>query len=158
MSGRPPAGGAPGRHGRAGHGVYEAPWRQSEFAGRGEFGDYDRGYSDRAEADRVTGGDRWSVPGPFSGRGPQDYRRSAAAIRDDVCERLTRHGHLDATNVRVQVEDGEVVLDGTVDSRLAKRMAEDVAESVSGVRDVHNRLRIRYSEHDREGMGRTVER
>jgi hypothetical protein len=84
----------------------------------------------------------WAVPGPFSGRGPEGYRRSEEAIRTDVCERLTRHGQLDASRIRVQVEHGEVILEGHVDSRTAKRMAEDTAESVMGVRDVQNRLRI----------------
>jgi hypothetical protein len=85
----------------------------------------------------------WAVPGPFTGRGPEGYERSGEIIREDVCERLTRHGRLDASGIRVTVEQGEVVLEGTVDSRAAKRMAEDTAESVAGVRDVHNRLRIR---------------
>jgi hypothetical protein len=138
--------------------AFQAPWRQSEFAGRGEYGDHDRGawneapgYSSRADIEAgAARADRWRVPGPFSGRGPRDYRRPEAAIRDDVCERLTRHGHLDASGVSVQVDNAEVILEGTVDSRLAKRLAEDVAETVSGVRDVHNRLRIRPSEYDRE--------
>jgi osmotically-inducible protein OsmY len=33
-------------------------------------------------------------------------------------------------------------LTGVVDERRAKRLAEDIAASVSGVRDVHNRLRV----------------
>jgi hypothetical protein len=90
----------------------------------------------------------WAVPGPFTGRGPEGYRRSEEAIRTDVCERLTRHGQLDASRIRVQVENGEVILEGQVDSRTAKRMAEDTAESVMGVRDVQNRLRIDDSHRD----------
>jgi hypothetical protein len=85
----------------------------------------------------------WAVPGPFTGRGPEGYVRSQDAIREDVCERLTRHGGLDARGIRVTVEANEVILEGSVDSRAAKRMAEDAAETVSGVRDVHNRLRLR---------------
>jgi hypothetical protein len=41
-----------------------------------------------------------------------------------------------------------------VDSRAAKRAAEDLAEDVSGVREVHNQLRIR-SHAGEEGLGRT---
>lgn len=41
------------------------------------------------------------------------------------------------------MEGGEVTLKGTVDSRTAKRRAEDIAESVSGVTNVENRLRVR---------------
>lgn len=87
-----------------------------------------------------------SVPGPFAGKGPKGYQRTNAQIMGDVCERLTMHGQIDATDIEVRVEDGEVTLDGTVDSRRAKRLAENVAESVVSVRDVHNRLRIRQEQ------------
>jgi hypothetical protein len=89
-------------------------------------------------------GEQWTVPGPYTGRGPENWERPAEAIRDDVCERLTRHGDLDASGIRVHVENGEVILEGRVESRSAKRMAEDTAETVTGVRDVQNRLRIDY--------------
>jgi osmotically-inducible protein OsmY len=46
----------------------------------------------------------------------------------------------------VQVSGGEVTLQGSVDGRWAKRMAEDVAHSVPGVRDVHNTLKIGQSQ------------
>lgn len=127
----------------------EAPWRHSEFAGRGEFGSVppsgrteEDGLSTGTAADAWAPRDHWNVPGPYSGRGPEGYRRSEIAIREDVCERLTRHGEIDASRISVRVENNEVILEGYVDSRAAKRMAEDTAESVSGVRDVHNRLRI----------------
>lgn len=87
-----------------------------------------------------------SVRGPFTGKGPKGYKRSNEQIRSEICERLTMHGYIDATDIEVQVEDGEVILEGTVDSRQAKRLAEDVAESVVSVKDVHNRLRIRQEQ------------
>lgn len=144
---------AAGRPMRGSQGVANAPWSQSEFAGRGEFGDRDpgmwnqeRGYSSGPAAASVDS-ESWSVPGPHTGRGPEGYVRAESAIREDVCERLTRHGRLDASRVQVRVENGEVTLDGQVESRAAKRMAEETAESVSGVRDVHNRLRIDRADH-----------
>lgn len=87
----------------------------------------------------------WLVPGPHSGRGPSNYRRSDERIKEDVCERLTYYGQLDASNIEVEVENSEVILKGTVDSRRSKRLAEDIAESVSGVRDIHNQLRIEWN-------------
>jgi osmotically-inducible protein OsmY len=54
---------------------------------------------------------------------------------------LTQHGLIDASNIEVEVSQAEVTLHGQVDSRRTKRMAEDVAASVGGVKDVHNRLR-----------------
>jgi len=90
----------------------------------------------------------WLVPGPYSGRGPSNYRRSDERIKEDVCERLTYYGQLDASNIEVEVENSEVILKGTVDHRRSKRMAEDIAESVSGVRDIHNQLRVEWSPED----------
>lgn len=84
----------------------------------------------------------WIIPGPFVGQGPRGYQRGDDRIKEDVCERLARHGRIDARNIEVTVEHGEVTLKGTVDSREAKRMSEDVAESVSGVHDVRNELRV----------------
>jgi osmotically-inducible protein OsmY len=77
------------------------------------------------------------------GRGPRGYRRSDARILEDVNERLTDDPRLDASGLEVTVDGGEVTLSGTVDSREAKRRAEDIAESVSGVAYVVNRLRPR---------------
>ncbi|GIV96402.1 MAG: transport-associated protein [Herpetosiphonaceae bacterium] len=85
----------------------------------------------------------WRFPGPFTGIGPRGYRRSDAAIYEDVCHLLTWHGQIDASDIEIRVERGEVTLIGSVDSRENKRRAEDVAESVAGVVDIHNRLRIR---------------
>lgn len=94
----------------------------------------------------------WSVPGPETGRGPKGYRRSDERIHEDVCERMTAHGGLDAREIELSVETGEVTLEGTVGDRRAKRLAEDLAISVSGVEDVHNRLRLERHVH-REGDG-----
>lgn len=80
--------------------------------------------------------------GPHTGRGPQGYQRSAESIREEICERLTRHGQVDARGIRVTVENGEVTLEGTVKTRREKRLAEDILENISGLRDIHNRLRI----------------
>ena len=69
-------------------------------------------------------------------------KRSDARIEEDACERLTHHGMLDASGIQVQVNSGEVTLTGTVESRQAKRMAEDILDTISGVRDVNNQLRV----------------
>ena len=82
------------------------------------------------------------MAGPHSGRGPQGYQRSDARIEEDICEHLTHHGMLDATGIQVQVENGQVTLTGTVESRQAKRLAEDILDGISGVKDIHNQLRV----------------
>jgi hypothetical protein len=81
-------------------------------------------------------------PGPHSGKGPKGWHRSDERIREDVLERLTRHGDVDATELEVAVENGEVTLSGTVADRPQKRAAERCAERVDGVVDVHNRIRL----------------
>jgi hypothetical protein len=96
----------------------------------------------------------WRVPGPHAGRGPRGYQRTDERIREEINERLTAHGLIDATEVDCRVAAGEVTLTGFVDSRAAKRAAEDVAEDVYGVRDVHNELRVRSHASD-GGVGRT---
>ena len=78
----------------------------------------------------------------FRGLSPRGYRRPDERIQEEVCERLTRQGQLDASEIEVEVRGGEVTLNGTVDSRSAKRLAETASEFVPGVVDVHNRLRI----------------
>ena len=93
--------------------------------------------------------------GPHAGRGPRGYQRPDHRIREDVNDRLTEHGWIDATDIECKVENCEVLLTGFVDSRAAKRAAEDVAESVASVREVHNHLRVRTSAPDHEGVGRT---
>lgn len=80
--------------------------------------------------------------GPHAGRGPKGWKRSDERIMDEVCERLEEHPDLDASGIEVSVSEGEVTLAGTVDDRSAKRLAEDLAEAVPGVRDVHNRMRV----------------
>jgi osmotically-inducible protein OsmY len=84
--------------------------------------------------------------GRYSGRGPKGYQRSDERIKEDISEHLTHHGEIDASEIEIQVQNGEVTLTGTVDHRQAKRLAEDVAERVSGVRDVHNHIRVSSSQ------------
>jgi len=70
------------------------------------------------------------------------WQRSDERIREDVCAYLSAHPGIGTTDIEVSVENAEVTLEGTVDDRFEKRMAEDLAEAVPGVRDVHNRLRV----------------
>jgi osmotically-inducible protein OsmY len=80
--------------------------------------------------------------GMYAGRGPPGYRRSDERIREDVNERLTDDCRVDASDVEVSGDNGVVTLTGRVGSRNEKWRAEDVAESVSGVTDVSNQLRV----------------
>jgi hypothetical protein len=78
----------------------------------------------------------------FRGRGPRGYERSSERIYEDVCEALTEHPDVDASEIQVEVADGIVTLRGTVEERRQKRLAEDIAERAGGVRDVRNLLEL----------------
>jgi osmotically-inducible protein OsmY len=90
------------------------------------------------------------------GKGPSGYTRSDERIREDVCDRLTDDPYVDATHVEVSVQGGEVTLGGSVDRREDKRRAEDIAERVSGVREVNNRLRVGIAQGSGPGAGTTT--
>jgi hypothetical protein len=70
---------------------------------------------------------------------------------EDVCERLTQHGQIDASDISVDVDNGEITLTGSVDSRRTKRMVEDTVESIPGVTDIHNQLHVSQSQAQGRG-------
>jgi hypothetical protein len=80
--------------------------------------------------------------GLHKGKGPKNFSRSDERIQDDINCRLTDDAHVDASNIEVTVEKGEVTLTGTVPDRFEKRRAEDIADLVSGVKNVENRIRV----------------
>lgn len=71
--------------------------------------------------------------------------RSAEVLIVNICDRLSEDDRLDASDVLVSVSDGEAILEGTVVDRRAKLRAENIARSVSGVREVHNQLEVHKS-------------
>ncbi len=77
-----------------------------------------------------------------TGRGPRSYRRPDTRIYEQICDLLMDDTHIDASEIEVSVENGEVLLSGTVESRRLKHLAEDIAYRVTGVLDVTNRLKV----------------
>lgn len=116
------------------------------YAGQGYHREFVDPFGLSNEPESGSGGQGFQVVHPprgrFTGRGPKNYTRSDERIGEEVNDLLAGHGDLDATDIDVQIAAGEVTLEGNVDDRLAKRLAEDLAQSVRGVRDVHNHLRI----------------
>lgn len=87
-----------------------------------------------------------SLPaGPHAGKGSRSYRRLDDSIQDEVCRKITDDPAIDASDVEVFVSEAEVILQGVVQSRLAKRRLDDIVNSVRGIRHVENRVRIRMS-------------
>lgn len=100
---------------------FRPPPREGRFAGRGSSDARARG---------------------FAGVGPRGYRRSDLRVREAVHEALRDAGDVDATDVEVEVVQGEVTLSGTVPTRAMKRAAELSVENLPGVGDVINRVRV----------------
>jgi len=94
------------------------------------------------DAERRRNADR-STTGAHKGKGPKGYTRSDDRIREDVHDRLSDDPYVDASDIEIKIENGEVVLTGNVSDRDQKRRAEDIAESISGVRNVENRIRVK---------------
>jgi len=116
---------------------------------RSWFSDDDRGQSrehaefrGQASGGQASGRQASDRHTPGRGRGPKDYKRSDERIKEDVCDRLTDDWMLDASHIEVDVREGEVILNGSVNNRSAKRRAEDCAEDLSGVKHVQNNLRV----------------
>lgn len=137
---------------QSGRGYENRMWqndRETEPRGRS---DWNRGMGGnwRPNTERWNQGNwnqgTWNqgMQGQHAGRGPRNYKRQDDRIEEDINEQLTWHSMIDATDIEVSVQNGEVTLRGHVDSRQAKRMAEDIAESCFGVQEVNNQIKIKH--------------
>jgi osmotically-inducible protein OsmY len=142
--------GGPGYYGSPG---YMGNTGSSRSYGRTNYNQgEERGFWDRAsdevaswfgddDAERRRERDR-QMRNSHKGKGPRNYSRSDERIKEDINDRLSDDPFVDASDIDVTVSNGEVTLTGTVDERSSKRRAEDLAESVSGVKNVENRIRV----------------
>lgn len=110
---------------------------------------YSSGREDFGSNSRVAGGwnessqRRQQQRSGFYGKGPKGYRRSDERIKEEVHEVLTWNNEIDASEVEVDVKEGEVTLTGSVSDRRMKRLAEELIEDISGVNDVVNQLKFK---------------
>ena len=132
-------------------------WTDRDRDGRtglAEFADNDRasyysGYAQPPYRDDYSTRERGFNPDPYytrtsyTGRGPRGYQRTDERIREDVCDRLTDDPRIDASDIEVHIKGGELTLGGSVRTREEKRMAEELVERTTGVREVNNHLRVR---------------
>ncbi len=93
----------------------------------------------------------WLTPGPYTGVGPKN-RETEDATGQEVYSRLTQHGQVDASLIEVTIDNGEVLLEGTVDSEETRRAAEEAVASISGVTRVQNLLAVRETQTASEGQ------
>ena len=78
----------------------------------------------------------------YRGLGHKNYMRSDERIQEDISERLWDSDEVDASDVTVEVKNGEVTLRGNVEHRRIKHRIEDIADGCSGVKDIHNEIRV----------------
>lgn len=123
--------------------------RNTRAAQQGTWGGFDYGWRGEPYRQQAVYREFWNVPGPYQGAGPQAYQPSDEHIKEAVCERLTAHGWIDPRQVVIDVRQGEVDLSGTVNRREEKYLAEDIASSVAGVTEVHNRLSVNRARTNR---------
>lgn len=81
------------------------------------------------------------IPESHEGRGPVTYQRPDMLILDDVVGLLTKHPEIDAREIEVQVNHGEVVLTGRVREEKMKFLATEVIKLLPGIRSVNNQLK-----------------
>jgi len=135
-----------------------------------------QGYDERSDYERNRGNDRnwWNKTkdevsswfgdedaerrrrmdesrGEYRGKGPKGYTRSDERIKEDVNDCLSDDPQVDASDINVTVSSCEVTLTGTVKDRWQKRRAEDLAENVSGVKNVENRIKVGSSANTNTG-------
>ncbi len=148
-----------------GYGASDRGWDSSDW-NRGDRG-HERGFLERAgdEVSSWFGDDEAQRrrEADHRGKGPRGYTRSDDRIREDASDKLSDDPMVDASDIEVTVENGEVTLSGEVSSRQAKRQAEDCVDHVAGVRHVQNNLRVKASgetgytgSSQTESSGRTV--
>jgi len=73
--------------------------------------------------------------------------RTDNEIFKDVTEKLEFDSRIDASDITVAVKEGIVTLTGSVDTYIAKSIAEDDVKSVRGVRGVAEELEVSFCGH-----------
>ncbi len=69
-------------------------------------------------------------------------KATPADLRDRIERALKRQAELDMNNIRVEVADGAVTLEGKVHSLTERRVAEQAVWAAPGIREVRDRLSV----------------
>lgn len=147
------SGSASGAYGGSsyGSGSHSSGYGSTGYGGESPGRNMERGPNQRSWQGSESGSQE-RLDGPHAGKGPKGFRRSDERLNEATCDCLERNGQLDASGIEVTCKDGIVTLKGTVDSRRAKRLAEEAAEGVYGVKDVMNELKVQ-KDTSAEGSG-----
>lgn len=102
---------APSSQRRQGYPNEDTGYSSSGYGGPlfalGDSGRYGQSHHERSQyesSQEYQGLQRNAQRGPHAGRGPKGYQRSDERIREDVCDRLTEHPAIDASEIEVEVK------------------------------------------------------
>jgi BON domain len=137
-------------HRRSGYGLaYGSGGYGSQGWGCSGYWNVGYGGSRRGQALPVQRSESWGKPSSNSllssrqGRSPSSYQRSDERIRDEIRDRLRGQKDIDVSDTDCNVTEGTVVLSGTVSGRRERRLIEELAASIWGVKGVRSNLRVR---------------
>ena len=136
--GQGPATGHQGQYG--GQSSYRSSRPEDRDQYRGGYSRTSHPYSSAGASGSPLSGSK--SHGPYSGKGPKGYKRSDQQICEEANQALERDGRVDASEIEVSCTGGVLKLTGKVENRAAKRDAEECVESVYGVSDVMNELKV----------------
>jgi osmotically-inducible protein OsmY len=125
-------------------GESQGQYGPSSQYGRGQY-DSRRGGHEWSGNQNAWGRDQsqsWGSQQNHAGRGPKGYHRSDERLKEQASDRLMDDPQVDASEITIDVQNGEATLTGTVNSREEKRAAEACVEAVSGIVEVINQLRV----------------
>lgn len=83
----------------------------------------------------------------YRGLGPKGFHSVDERIRWEICEALAQAPTVDPSDLEVSVHGGEVTLTGVIDDLVMMRVAEDIIQTVSNVKGIHNHMKLRNSEN-----------
>jgi hypothetical protein len=116
--------------------------------GQGVYGGYGQGDMGTGTG---QGGQSWGnwgqsgVMGRSQHRGPKGYQRSDERLKEEICERLIARWDIDSSEVSVDVQNGKVMLEGTVPDRRMRHEIENLVDDCYGVLDIENQVRVQRS-------------
>lgn len=143
-----------GQWGQGQQSVYGPQGMQGQYGQQGQWGQGQYGQQGQRGPIGQSG-----LRGGMYGRGPLNYTRSDQRIYEDVCDALSDDEEIDASQVEVKVEKGEVTLSGTVQNRDARRRIEDVVERISGVKEINNQVKVqRLAQGQTQNVGASSDR
>jgi len=140
--GRPQSGWGSSNQGNMGSSSQNRDWQSGKDENYGNYGTQGGFGGSFSSIGASQGWQENAQSGGHRGKGPKGYQRSQERIKEDICDRLTDDDSIDASDVEINVTNGEVILSGSVSDKQTKRRIEDMIESMSGVKNVQNNLRV----------------